>query len=73
MDFRCKGRLAATAGLAAVLALGPVAAPVATALAADGNTETGVEAQDAETYTVTFIFGNDLNEDKVETMRPASE
>ena len=67
MDFRSKGKLAATAGLAAVLALSPVAAPVATALAADGNTETGVEAQDAETYTVTFIFGNDLNEDKVET------
>ena len=67
MDFRSKGKLAATAGLAAVLALSPVAAPVATALAADGNTETGVEAQDAETYTVTFIFGDDLNEDKVET------
>ena len=67
MDFGSKGKLAATAGLAAVLALSPVAAPVATALAADGNTETGVEAQDAETYTVTFIFGNDLNEDKVET------
>ena len=54
MDFRSKGKLAATAGLATVLALSPVVAPVATAFAADGNTETGTEAQDAETHTVTF-------------------
>lgn len=67
MVFRSKGKLAASVSLAAMLALSPVAAPVATALAADGNAGVGVEAEDAETYTVTFIFGNGLNDDKVET------
>ena len=33
MDFKSKGRLAATAGLTAVLALSPIAMPVVTALA----------------------------------------
>ena len=55
MDFKSKGRLAATAGLTAVLALSPIAMPVVTALA-EGTDD--VEASDriAKELTVTVNF-----------------
>lgn len=55
MDFKSKGRLAATAGLTAVLALSPIAMPVVTALA-EGTDDVEASARIANELTVTVNF-----------------
>ena len=61
--MRMKKNAAVVAGLAAVLALSPVAGPAVTAFAA-GGTGTAVE-EPAEKVKVTFHFGDGIAEDKV--------
>lgn len=55
MDFKSKGRLAATAGLTAVLALSPIAMPAVTALA-EGTDDVEASARIANELTVTVNF-----------------
>lgn len=55
MDFKSKGRLAATAGLTAVLALSPIAMPAVTALA-EGTDDVEASARIASELTVTVNF-----------------
>ncbi|MBM6675979.1 InlB B-repeat-containing protein, partial [Olsenella uli] len=60
MDLKNKGKLAVTAGLTTVLALSPVAGPVVTALAADGDTSATASTEQAAADTQVAVYVNGI-------------